>query len=110
MDHQSSLTQIYQCVAQFPWIKDNIPTLNIKDLTAYGLGEMVTFRLDLDPNQDGVCWKEYNLKKPYIVVWLQEPDGDCPRFEAGYGPECFEMNDQDISRAIFRILESIRND
>ena len=106
MNYQSHLQQIFQCAAQFPWITNELPVLNVKDVN--GLGKMVTFVLELDAEQDDVFWKDYNQENQHIVVWLQGFGDDCPRFEAGHGPMYFDMNDQDITRALLQVLESIR--
>lgn len=85
-----------------------MPTLNDKDYSAYGLGRIVTFQLDLDPSKDTVPWKDYNMNNPFIVVWLEDQDSDTPRFEAGYGPVYFELDEKGITRALFETLKILR--
>lgn len=110
MDYASAMQQIFECTRQFSCIQRELPTLIEKDLSNYGLGKYVSFQLRLDPSKDNVPWKQYNVDKPFINVWLHDNDMDCPRFEVGYGPVYFDMNDKgDIMEALLITLKSIRD-
>ena len=69
---------------------------------------MSTVTIYLRPQKDGKPWKEYNVRKPFILVWLV---GSELRFEAGHGPVyIMSLSEKDIDEALDEVLEQVREE
>ena len=114
MEYQTTMTTIFTYAVQHSWVKNICPALDIKDLSNYGMGLIVTFTIWLDPSGDTLPWKEYNKENPHIVVWLEEgtiSQTGVPRFEAGHGPVHIEgLSEDHVQDALLEVIRSMRLD